>query len=188
MEDTLEREVAIAQMVRDAAPAEEPGEITQDNVVHKGDEDIPKMTGTVTSAGYAVIYHTKTGASSKCIKYMLSKKLRLMGEDGLPVFTIYKPGFEPVNGKLLCMLHKDSSNRKYHDSLGLPTCPKDNLLSEFHVKRHMQKRHKLEWQTLEEARVERERQEELAERREQRDFQRKMLGRAVPAGGRRKKT
>ena len=193
MEDTktleqTENMALIEQMLRDVTKAEEPGVLTGDRVVHKGDDEVPApMVGTVESAGYGWMYDTKTGAASKCNLNMLPRKLKVKRADGSPVFTVYKPKFEPKQGTMLCMLHKDAPNRKEYDGLGLPVCPKGTLLSDFHVKRHMQKRHKLEWAAIEDTRVEKERQEELAERREQREFQKRILGRTVPQEAKKKK-
>ncbi|KKK87655.1 hypothetical protein LCGC14_2751090, partial [marine sediment metagenome] len=43
---------------------------------------------------------------------------------------------------------------------GLRTCKKSNIINEFEVKMHMQKKHPKEWQAIEDQRKERERQED----------------------------
>jgi len=125
----------------------------------------------ITEPDTITLWNTKTGLSSKYKVYsaqMLLTKLKQKDADGIPLFTTTKPKITPPRGKLKCLLHKDDPNRKHYDEEGFPTCPKDNLSTPFHVKRHMQKRHKVEWASIEEERKEREKQEE-------RDFQRALL-------------
>uniref|UniRef100_A0A6M3IG70 Uncharacterized protein n=1 Tax=viral metagenome TaxID=1070528 RepID=A0A6M3IG70_9ZZZZ len=117
------------------------------------------------------IWNTKTGLESKYKVYssdMLLRKLRQKNPDGTPLFSVTKPAIEPVTGKLKCYLHKGDPNREHWDEMGFPTCSKDNLSAPFHVRRHMQKRHKVEWAAMEEERKDREKQEE-------RDFQRSLI-------------
>ena len=127
---------------------------------------------SVTSAGYSYIYDTKTGDRSKTNNNMLPMQLKKKHPDGTPRFTTIKPPFEPKKGTLKCMLHADDPNRKLYDEMGLPSCKKHNLTNPFQVRRHMEKRHKMEWQAIEQMRIEKERQED-------REFQRKILSRGI---------
>lgn len=123
--------------------------------------------------GRITIYDTITGEASEILVTMLQMNLRKRRPDGSRVFTTEKPDFEPNRGTLKCLLHPEGPDREYYDSLGLPTCQKSNLTSPFQVRRHMEKRHRVEWGTIEEDRKAKEKQEE-------RDFQRSLMGRATP--------
>jgi len=129
----------------------------------------------ITEPDTITLYNTKTGLPSKYKVYsaqMLLRKLQQRDSGGVPLFTTNKPSVTPKIGKLKCYLHKDDPNREHYEELGFPTCPKDNLSAPFHVKRHMQKRHKVEWASIEDERKEREKQEE-------RDFQRSLMTRVT---------
>jgi len=71
---------------------------------------------------------------------------------------------------LKCLLHPDNETRKHYDALGFGVCKKSNLVSEFQVDQHMQKKHKAEYKTI---------QAEIAkkEKDDDRAFQRAMLNR-----------
>ena len=169
MEDT---NTMLEEKMRDAEKVDEPGELAQHPIIHKGDEMLPaQMTATMESAGYVYIYNTKTGDRSLCNRNMLARKLQQKRPDGSFVFTTVKPKITPRVGTYKCPLHRDALNRKHYDDLGFPVCSKDNLLSPFHVRRHTQKRHKIEWSAMEEERLETEKQEE-------REFQRQLISKA----------
>ena len=169
----MEDDKLIEELVRDAEKAAEPGVLTAKQVLSEGDADTPPSIVTqVTSAEYVWIYDTRTGDQSKCNRNMLVQHLKKKRPDGSLVFTTKDPGFRPKQGTHKCMLHPDDPNRKHYDELGLPTCKKANLASPFQVRRHMQKRHKQEWATLEQEREDREKEEERA-------FRRELLGKAV---------
>jgi len=172
MEQDTDNTTMLEEMMRDAEKAGEPGELAQDKVVSRGDGDLPPMIAKMESAGYVYIYDAKTGDRSLCNRNMLTRKLQQKRPDGSFVFTTTKPKVSPKIGTFKCMLHKGASNREHYDDLGLPVCPKDNLLSMFHVRRHMQKRHKVEWSAIEEERLDREKKEE-------RDFQRQLISKAT---------
>jgi hypothetical protein len=129
------------------------------------------VTSEMSSAGYVFIYDTETGEQSKCNNNMLRQMLGLQRPNGRPVYTTRPPKEPPKRGTYKCLLHPDGPNRKHYDDLGLPTCRKANLTSPFQVNRHMQKRHPVEWATIESERVSREKQEE-------RDFQRGLVAMA----------
>lgn len=171
MEDN---EKLLEEIMRDAEVAGEPGELAKKQVLHKGDDEMPSpmITAELKSAGYVYIYDTRTGDRSKCNRNMLVQHLKKKRDDGSTVFTTKNPGITPKKGTFKCMLHPDDPNRKHYDELGLPTCRKDNLNSRFQVMRHMQKRHKLEWQTIEQERID-------AEKQEEKEFRRQLVGRAV---------
>ena len=130
----------------------------------------------ITEPDTIPLWNTKTGLESKYKVYsatMLLRKLKTKDSEGRLLFTTTKPDIEPLQGKLLCYLHKDAPNREHYNELGFAICPKDNLSAPFHQKRHMQKRHKVEWASIEDERKEREKQED-------RDFQRSLMAGMKP--------
>ena len=107
------------------------------------------------------IYDRETGQKSLTLKYMLPTQLRKK-RDGKPVFTIHDPKITPKTGAFTCLLHKDRDERKHFDELGLPVCRKANLISIFHVNRHMQKKHPAEYATIREEIERKDKDEEMA--------------------------
>jgi len=171
MGEQTENAQLIEELIRRAQKAEEPGSLAQNQVLATGDEKdaalpSPTVVNTMTSAGYVWIYDSVTGEVSKTNRNMLKSQLGKKRPDGSFVFTTVKPNIVfKAGGDLKCMLHKDGPNRALYDTLGLPVCPKANLRNPYEVRRHMQKRHKTAWESLEEERKEKERQEELSVRR-----------------------
>ena len=151
----------IEEKILDAEAVEEP----QLAIEKDKDIDVEMIPMQLKSAGYVIIYDTKTYEPSICNRNSLRHNLQKKRPDGSIVFTTVKPEQKPKRGTLKCMLHAESPNRDYYDSLGLPVCLKANLTSPYQVIRHMQKRHKVEYATIkeEEQREERERQRKLQE-------------------------
>lgn len=174
MDTEQENKGLIEEMINKAEQAKEPGEIATQQVIHKGDKEVPSpMVATrMESAGYVYIYDTRTGERSVTNRNMLPTQLKKKREDGSSVFTTVKPGITPRRGNLKCMLHPDEPNRKHYDDLGLPVCRKANLTSPYQVRRHMEKRHPMEWQTIEQERID-------AEKKEDKEFQRQLIGKVV---------
>lgn len=155
-----ENEALIEEMLREAKKAPEPN--IGDEIVYGGDAEqpTPMVQSSLTSAGWAYIYNTKTGERSLCNRNWLASLLKRKFPDGTNVWTTRDPHIPQKKGKYKCMLHKDDPNRAHYDELGFAVCPKDNLISPYQVRRHMQKRHPMEWATIEEERLTRERQED----------------------------
>ena len=171
MEKTIEKKgELIEEMLERAGKADHPSD--KPRVVDEADASTPMVAHKESSAGYAYIYDTRTGERSVTNRNMLSTQLKKKRRDGSLVFTTKKPSQSPVRGTFKCMLHIDDPNREHYDSLGLTTCRKSNLTSPFQVRRHMQKRHPVEWETIEEER-------KAAEKAEDRQFQRGLMGRVV---------
>lgn len=162
-QDEAENVEFIEEMIRNAEVAEEPGEVTAKQVVHKGDKEVPvpMIVSGVTSAGYIKIYDTKTGEVSITNRNMLPTQLKKKHpDDGTNMFTTVNPHIPIKVGTYKCKLHPDDPDRRYYDSLGLPVCKKANLTSPFQVRRHMEKRHKMEWGAIEQQRADREKAED----------------------------
>jgi len=128
-------------------------------------DDVEYMTPVpVLSAGQVYIYDTKTYEQSICRRNILPHKLKLKRLDGSLVFTTVKPKTPPKRGHLKCMLHPDVRTEMC-DAWGFPVCMKSNLTSPFQVRRHMQKRHKQEYEAIkeEETRIEKDKERQLRE-------------------------
>ena len=165
------------ELMEEAESAPEPGNFDRRQVIHSPSDTFPVdvQVASLESAGYVYVYDTETGERSVINRNMLETQLSKLRPDGTRFFTTVKPAFEPKRGTLKCLLHPDDPDRGQYDSWGFPTCNKSNLISEFQVNRHVQIRHRMEWQTIYE---ERERQE----KEEDREFQRQLLGLASQTG------
>jgi hypothetical protein len=150
----------IEEQMRDAEEVKEP------QLVIETDKSLDvEMTPTqLKSGGYVYIYDTQTYERSVCHRNNLRNALRKRRADGSLVFTTIKPKKLPQRGVLKCMLHPDKRKPAY-DTWGFPVCMKANLTSPFQVRRHMQKRHKQEWEAIQEEvrREEREKERQLRE-------------------------
>ena len=159
------------ELMEEAEAAPEPGSFNRRQVIHSPSDAFPidVQVASLESAGYVYVYDTETGSRSVVNRNMLESQLSKLRPDGTRFFTTVKPAFEPVKGTLKCLLHKDDPERWQYDIWGFATCNKSNLVSEFHVNRHVQVRHRQEWQTIYEDR-------ERKEKEEERNFQRQLLG------------
>ena len=169
--DTADAEASrILEEMMSLEKAPEPGMLTAAQVIGKviaydGGEGenipAPQVLKILSSAGYSVIYDNRTGQASLTNNNMMPTQLKKRRDDGSLVFTTRRPNVTPIAvERHCCMLHPTDPNRSYYDALGLPTCRKANLVSPFQVKRHMQRRHKVEWSTLEDERERREKEED----------------------------
>lgn len=164
MEDTLkENEALVEEMLRDSKVKVE-GDLEKNPIIHKGDSTLeaPITVSKITTPDYVYIWDSRTHRKAPILKYMLSQKLQVRRKDGSYVWTLKDPGKAPKGGMLKCLLHKDSPERELHDSMGLRECGKDNITNDYEVKQHMLKKHPKEWKSLEDSRIERERQEDRA--------------------------
>ena len=164
------------ELMEEAEAAPEPGSFNRRQVIHSPSDVFPidVQVASLESAGYVYVYDTLTGSRSVINRNMLESQLSKLRPDGTRFFTTVKPDFEPKRGTLKCLLHPDDPERGQYDIWGFPTCNKSNLISEFHVNRHVQIRHRMEWQTIYDER-------ERKEKEEERDFQRQLLGIATQA-------
>ena len=162
------------ELMEEAEAAPEPGNFNRRQVIHSPSDTFPAdvQVASLESAGYVYVYDTETAERSIINRNMLETQLSKLRPDGTRFFTTVKPTFEPQRGTLKCLLHKDDPERGQYDSWGFPVCNKSNLVSEFQVNRHVQIRHRMEWQTIYDER-------ERKEKEEERDFQRQLLGLAT---------
>jgi len=163
MEETIEEQI----MAAEAAPE---SEVKLDET-----EPLTAMSPVkMQSAGYVYIYNTKTGERSICNRNMLAAHLKKKRPDGSLIFTTRKPRVAPKRGTLKCMLHPDE-RKPIYDEWKLPICMKSNLTSPFQVRRHMQKRHKDEWNSINEEITRREKEQERADKAKDRKLQEALI-------------
>ena len=156
-----------------AGLAESPGR--QEFFKTRGEDGSTLTPQQLEEAGWAYIYHVETGLRSVVNMNWLRFKLGHRNEFGEYIWSASPPGVEPRRGQYKCMLHPDDPNRDNYDALGFNRCGKENLTSPFQVRRHMQKRHKMEWDAIDQIRKDAERAEERAERAEDRETQRALM-------------
>ena len=165
------------ELMEEAEAAPEPGNFDRRKVIHSPSDAFPidVQVASLESAGYVYVYDTENGERSVVNRNMLESQLQKMRPDDTRYFTTVKPNIEPKRGTLKCLLHSDDPDRGQYDIWGFATCNKSNLVSEFQVNRHVQVRHRMEWQTIYE-------EKERKEKEEERNFQRQLLGIATQTG------
>lgn len=145
------------ELMQIAEEAPEPGSDIVGGVIHEPAIDAPfGMTlQEVQSAGYVLVWDKRDGEVSMVNRNMLRPQLEKRdSETGDRVFTTDRRlAPVPKRGSLLCMLHTDHPERKYHEGLGFVTCRKSNLVSALDLRTHMEHRHQREWAALEEDRL-----------------------------------
>ena len=136
------------ELMEEAEPAPEPGSFDRRKVIHSPSDAFPidVQIASLESAGYVYVYDTENGERSVVNRNMLESQLQKMRPEGTRYFTTVKPDKEPKRGTLKCLLHSDDPDRGQYDIWGFATCNKSNLISEFQVNRHVQIRHRMEWQ------------------------------------------
>jgi len=159
-----DNEALIAEMLSHAERVELPSELSQNPVVHKGDEALPApMTvKELSSAGYVYVWETRSYERIPILFYMLSSKLRQRRPDGSYRFTTVAPKEKPFRGTTKCLLHPLAENRKHFDDLGFRVCNKSNITNPHQLRLHMMHRHPQEWAAIEQERIDMERQEDRA--------------------------
>ena len=174
---TTDNRMAV-ELMEEAEPAPEPGNFDRRKVIHSPSDAFPldMQVASLESAGYVYVYDTENGERSVVNRNMLETQLQKLREDGTRYFTTVKPDVEPKRGTLKCLLHQDDPSRGQYDIWGVPTCNKSNLISEFQVNRHVQIRHRMEWQTIYEERERQEKEQDRQDREDERRFQRELLG------------
>ena len=162
------------ELIEEAESAPEPGSFNRQQVINSPSDAFPidVQISSLESAGYVYVYDNITGDRSVVNRNMLEAQLSKLRLDGTRFFTTVKPNFEPKQGELKCLLHEDDPERWQYDEWGFAVCNKSNLTSEFQVNRHVQIRHRMEWQTIYEER-------ERKDKEEEREFQRQLLGLAA---------
>lgn len=135
-----------------------------------------ESTSIATADDLVAIYSTADGVVSVINVQNLAKKLS-RNDAGLRAFSLeptnpdWQYRIDSVTGwpvklndlNFLCHLHPEHPNREKYDALGLKgkECQKSNIPGDFQVRMHMTRRHKVEWDTIQEA-ERREREERLA--------------------------
>lgn len=146
-----------------AAPEREPGDVHPQDVLARGDTPempLPMIVSSVQSAGYSTIYDAKTGEPSTTNNNMLQMQLRKLGPDGKIMFVLNPPPKKPERVRLKCLLHENRPERAEFDKLGFPVCNCDTIPDPYQLDLHMRRKHTLQWEAIEKARVEREHEED----------------------------
>lgn len=165
-------EELIDELILDAETAEEPGTMAKEKYIHLGDDEapVPMRLSNLESAGYRIIYEVSTGQSSVANYNMIPSLLKIIDDiTGKRRFTTKKPPYEPKRGTFKCMLHPTLPERPTYDEMGLPSCPKDNIINRHQVEQHMKHKHSQSWAAI-------ERERAIKEKQEERDFQRSLVG------------
>lgn len=171
-------EVALAEALeasRGATPAPEPGGARPTTLNEAREAELQSTLETSSSAGYVYIWDTRTGERSLCNNNNLIANLNKKREDGSRVFTVKDPGITPERGSNKCRLHPDGPDRAEYDKMGLAICRKSNLKSAYEVERHMSRRHRQEWEVINQADYARRQAEDRQRADEDRKFQRELL-------------
>ena len=126
-------------------------EQTKEEVVDKGGNEHGTMTLRTESPGNVTVYDTRTGISAEVNLQNLKSILRKTRTDGTPFYNLEQK-VKPKQGTYPCLLAASDPNREHYDTLGFPVCQKDTLSAPLQVRRHMMKRHKVEWGAIEEER------------------------------------
>jgi len=163
----MDNDALVEEMVLAAESAKSPKGVGE--IVDRGDgERPPVVVSSISGNDRVYVYDTLTGQRSTILRYLLPAQLKKRRADKSRVFTTVDPKFAQKVGKMKCLLHPDNDNRKHYDEMGLPVCNKSNLISAYHVNRHMQKKHKDEWSVISAEKAQKDKDEE-------RDFQRGLL-------------
>lgn len=168
----LANQQVLEAMLAMAESAPEPGTLRPQDILHKGDDEVPApmVAASLTSAGYTIVYNRFTGDPSLCNNNMLPAQLRktdVNPETGKTerVFVLKRPADKPrLRGETPCVLHRDR-REPWMDAAGMARCRKATLMSEYEMERHARVRHKSEWAAIQRRREEQQREEERVERR-----------------------
>jgi len=129
--------------------------------------------GLSSTANELTLWNRETGEPSQVLSDQLRLRLRQRFPAGHPlqgerVYTHEK--MEPLRrGHELCLLHKDHPQRAEMDEVGFRNkfCRKANLISEYEVQQHLQRKHKKAWEAKREHKQEAERREQMDLMRQQ---------------------
>lgn len=169
-ETDKDKEAILLEMMRRAEGAPEPGTLKTGDAI---DSDTPIVGSVqhVSSAGYVTLYNTRTGVPSPFNRNMLPDALRKRHNDPDYPEWLGKPAYEvrqtvqPFKGDCLCLLHKDHAERTTFTAMGLgglPVCRAAHLASPYEVEQHMKKKHRREWDAIQNMRAKLEKEEDKA--------------------------
>jgi len=155
----------IMEEMQSAQKAPEPGTAgLRENLSEgvEGFEGKPRIKW-LSSAGYTYVWDNRTGERSTINNNMLSTQLKKKRPDGSRIFTTIDPKIPVVSGNLKCLLHANNPDRKKYEHIVFTFCRKENLRNPYQVRRHMEKRHKDEWEAIKEenARIEKAEDREI---------------------------
>lgn len=117
-----------------------------------------------------IVYSMVDGEPIPMAPHIAEMAMKKRLKDGTYLFTDKKEDApEYKYGTVKCFLHPEAPEREILDEIGLAgvTCQADHLASLYSKRIHGQRRHRQEWETLQEHRQLVEREQERAERKQQ---------------------
>lgn len=143
------------------------------------DENDPEVQALLRYNQWTVLYRTENGKPTPFTRGMVKTGLEKtfpMDDPVNPGGTVFmraKPATPYVApGGYLCPLHLKGDNRTEYDRLGLKVCSMDHLRSLKDVEMHMKHKHPIAYGIIEKER-------EITEKREEREFRHAMMEQAV---------
>lgn len=161
--DPVVEDALIQVAMQEAAAAKASGESPL-KAMREATEDAPFEAFReidVTDRERMPVYSTLDGTRSDPLKVNLAAVLKKKFQAkawipqkmwGKPAFTMTPPAPQDKL-QLLCYLHADHPRRGELNTLGLlgHICQKANIASDYELERHMEKKHKAEWRTVQRA-------------------------------------
>ena len=120
------------------------------------------------------VWHVPTGEERVIPIDLVAGALAEVDEQGNHVFSMTPVPLENV-GTVKCRLHRDDPDRELWDSMGLRSCPKDDLDNVFQRRNHLRRVHKLESEAIEAYEQDAREQKWQEEQRETRKFNQDLL-------------
>jgi len=173
------------------------GQVKVGDVLSDADSPVPVVVGDAETllgqpadAGYVYVFYRKTGepvlvnknnlpTQMKKAKCVIACNMKKCTHERERVFTLTDPGFRPQSvANVPCRLHPSDPERERWDRYGFSRCGK-YLKTTLDRDIHMEKRHQMENKTIISEKLDAERKQETADRKEDREFQRKLLTKLV---------
>jgi hypothetical protein len=122
----------------------------------------PQRVSEKTSAGHFYIYNPRTGDRSITNGNQLRQQLTKRDPfDGGLMFVPKDPGIRPKTGTFRCLLHPKNPESARWLAMGLAACTKRGTFqNEAEAMRHLRRKHKSQWEIMEEVRKDTERSED----------------------------
>ena len=136
---------------------------------------------------YQTLYRHTDGKAVPILPTMVSRRLAARlpfaanvrkALRGTKAWLTEPPTDLPPQRHIQCMLHEDGERRAYMDSIGLAgrICNNDKMPDEFALRRHMIVKHKHDWEVIQEAKEQAERDDRIQDRKDSASAQRDLVG------------
>lgn len=143
----IEQMVAESLQSREAQSALKVGEVVNNS--SNAEAPYPMVVNSIEKPGLVPMFDTISGELSWSDENNIRANLRKKRDDGTRVFTLNPPATPPKRGTVKCYLHPEHPEREKWDGYGFATCPKATFMTDYQRDRHMQRKHKVEWQAME---------------------------------------